>query len=87
MIREPSFLVIANPVREYLPMQLNFLDHEIKGIDFNFGPGTEAYFGCTVVWDGQAVILGGKKEYNQVSFQIIYHLVVAFNHILLNRSA
>ena len=44
-----------------------FLDHEIKGIDFNLGDGTEAYFACTTVFEGETLVLGGKREYNQFS--------------------
>ena len=43
------------------------LDHEIKDIDFNLGDGTEAYFACTTVFEGETLVLGGKREYNQFS--------------------
>ena len=55
-----------------------FLDHQIKGIDFNLGDGTEAYFACSTVFQGETLVLGGKREFNQVSFQIfaiiIFHI-------------
>ena len=44
-----------------------FLDHQIKGIDFNLGDGTEAYFACKMVFQGEQLVLGGKREYNQFS--------------------
>ena len=44
-----------------------FLDHQIKGIDFNLGDGTESYFACTMVFQGEQLVLGGKREYNQFS--------------------
>ena len=44
-----------------------FLDHQIKGIDFNLDDGTEAYFACTTVFEGETLVLGGKREYNQFS--------------------
>ena len=33
---------------------------------FTLGVDTEAYFGCSVVYNGETLILGGKKEPNQV---------------------
>ena len=33
---------------------------------FTLGENTEAYFGCSVVYNGETLILGGKKEPNQV---------------------
>ena len=33
---------------------------------FTLGVNTEAYFGCSVVYNGDTFILGGKKEPNQV---------------------
>ena len=33
---------------------------------FTLGVDTEAYFGCSVVYNGETFILGGKKEPNQV---------------------
>jgi len=33
---------------------------------FTLGVNTEAYFGCSVVYNGETLILGGKKEPNQV---------------------
>ena len=33
---------------------------------FTLGVDTEAYFGCSVVYHGETLILGGKKEPNQV---------------------
>ena len=47
-----------------------FLDHQIKGIDFTLGDGnTEVYFACSLVFKGETLILGGKRNYNQVSFR------------------
>ena len=43
----------------------------MKSIDFTLGARTEAYFACTAVFGGQAIVVGGKTEYNQVSYQII----------------
>ena len=47
-----------------------FLDHQIKGIDLTIGDNTETYFACSMVFKGETFILGGKRIYNQVSFQI-----------------
>ena len=33
---------------------------------FTLGVNTEAYFGCSVVFNGETLIMGGKKEPNQV---------------------
>ena len=33
---------------------------------FTLGVNTEAYFGCSVVYNGETLILGGKQEPNQV---------------------
>ena len=33
---------------------------------FTLGVNTEAYFGCSVVYNGETLIFGGKKEPNQV---------------------
>ena len=38
-----------------------------KKIDFNFGAGTEVYLSCTTVYNGETLIFGGAKEYNQFS--------------------
>ena len=53
--------------KKYQTYVHKFLDHEIKGIDFNLGDGTEAYFACTTVFEGETLVLGGKREYNQFS--------------------
>ena len=87
VLREPTFVVVTNPVQKYHPIQMNFLgeklnfkiflgflqffwDHQIKGIDFTLGDGnTEVYFACSLVFKGETLILGGKRNYNQVSFR------------------
>ena len=33
---------------------------------FTLGVNTEAYFGCSVVYNGETLVLGGKQEPNQV---------------------
>ena len=40
---------------------------------FTLGVDTEAYFGCSVVYHGETLVLGGKKKPNQVclSFNIV----------------
>ena len=35
--------------------------------DFTLDDATEAYFSCSTVYNGETLILGGKKEPNQVS--------------------
>ena len=35
---------------------------------FTLGAETEAYFGCSVIYNGETLIFGGKKEPNQVNF-------------------
>ena len=35
---------------------------------FTLGAETEAYFGCSVIYNGETLIFGGKKEPNQVIF-------------------
>ena len=45
-----------------------FSDFEMKQINFTLGPGTEAYFACSLVLNGETLVLGGKKQYNQVRF-------------------
>ena len=32
----------------------------------SLGPGTEAYFGCSSILNGETYVFGGKREYNQV---------------------
>ena len=54
-------------LKKYQTYLNKVLDHEIKGINFNLGDGTEAYFACTTVFKGEQLILGGKREYNQFS--------------------
>ena len=39
----------------------------MKGINFTLGQETEAYFACSLVYNGETLLLGGKKEHNQVS--------------------
>ena len=34
--------------------------------NFTLGVNTEAYFGCSVIYNGETLILGGKSEPNQV---------------------
>ena len=34
---------------------------------FKLGAETEAYFGCSVIYKSETLVLGGKKESNQVS--------------------
>ena len=45
----------------------SFLDHQIKSNDFILGDGTETYFACSTVFQGETLVLGGKREYNQFS--------------------
>ena len=62
-----DFIVAQFFLEKYKIYLHKFLDHEIKGIDFNLGDGTEAYFACTTVFEGETLVLGGKREYNQFS--------------------
>ena len=48
-------------------------DKQIKHINFTLGERTEAYFACSTVFNGETLIFGGKKYYNQV---ISHFLVV-----------
>ena len=41
----------------------------MKQINFTLGLGTETYFACSLVFNGETLVLGGKNEYNQVQFQ------------------
>ena len=50
---------------------------------FTLGVDTEAYFGCSVVYNGETLILGGKKEPNQV----ISHLNSSKINYLFHSSA
>ena len=50
---------------------------------FTLGVDTEAYFGCSVVYNGETLILGGKKEPNQV----IYYLNSSKINYLFHSSA
>ena len=45
------------------------LDNPMTGINFNLGPRTEAYFGCTTVFKGETIVFGGKKEPQQVRIE------------------
>lgn len=47
----------------------------MQGINFTLGTDTEAYFGCSVIYKGETLIIGGKKEPNQVGFRM-YHLKI-----------
>ena len=38
----------------------------MQEINFTLGGQTEAYFGCSVIYNGETLIFGGKKEPNQV---------------------
>ena len=38
-----------------------------KRIDFALGADTEVYLSCTTVYNGETLIFGGAKEYNQFS--------------------
>ena len=42
---------------------------EYGGIDFDFtyGPQTEVYYSCSIVWHGQLYLFGGDREKNQIS--------------------
>ena len=40
--------------------------NSMQRTNFTLGVKTEAYFGCSVVYKGETLILGGKKEPNQV---------------------
>ena len=42
--------------------------NSMQRTNFTLGVKTEAYFGCSVVYKGETLILGGKKEPNQVCF-------------------
>ena len=60
---------IVKPVLNARRLDVNvILDNPITGINFDLGPGTEAYFGCTTVFKGETIVFGGKKEPQQVSF-------------------
>ena len=101
VLREPSFLIVTNPVQKYHPIQMNFLgkklsfddqnlifflgqillkiiflDDKIKGVDFTIDDSTEAYFACSIVFKGETLVLGGKRKYNQVSFQISLTILI-----------
>ena len=71
---------MTNPQKKYLSAEINFFgelctfeilnnffsDSHTKHVDFDFELGTEAYFACTVIFNDETLILGGKREYNQV---------------------
>ena len=54
----------------------NALENPIRRTHFTLGVDTEAYFGCSVVYHGETLVLGGKKEPNQVclSFSILKNI-------------
>ena len=56
-----------------LSMQAEKMNNQVKNdsenpirTHFTLGVDTEAYFGCSVVYHGETLVLGGKKEPNQV---------------------
>ena len=55
----------------------------MQGINFTLGTDTEAYFGCSVIYKGETLIIGGKKEPNQV----ISHLNSSKINYLFHSSA
>ena len=63
------------------------LDYPMTDINFNLGPRTEAYFGCTVVFKGETIVFGGKKEPQQVSFENYYSISANLNFIFCFSSA
>ena len=46
-------------------LRREFLDDPIAS-NFTLGPETEAYHACTSIFNGETLIFGGKREYNQV---------------------
>ena len=54
---------------------LTFEDAGMKQITFNLGESTEAYFACTIVFNGRTLVLGGKKQYNQVNQDFFCQLI------------
>ena len=48
-------------------LNINLQDSGIKRMDFVFGNSTEAYFACSIIFNGKTLILGGKQNYNQVN--------------------
>ena len=66
VLAEPSSVVVTNPFQSYHPFEVSFFGEPMAGINFNLGPGTEAYFGCTTVFKGETIVFGGKKEPQQV---------------------
>ena len=57
-------------------LKIIFLDDKIKGVDFTIDDSTETYFACSLVFKGETLILGGKRKYNQVSFQIFLTILI-----------
>ena len=87
VLAEPSFAVVTNPLQNYHPFEVNFLGEPMDGINFNLGPGTEAYFGCTAVFKGETIVFGGKKEPQQVSLKINnwFYMSLCLSSAKLNR--
>lgn len=69
-IRYKWIFWVRNLILKFFLVFTIFWDHQIKGIDFTLGDGnTEVYFACSLVFKGETLILGGKRNYNQVSFR------------------
>ena len=61
---------------------INVSGNPMQRTNFTLDVNTEAYFGCSVVYNGETLVLGGQKEPNQVYF-CFYRLKINY---LLNSS-
>ena len=42
------------------------------------GNETEAYYSCSAILNGETLVLGGKRHFNQVSFHIVSRISISF---------
>ena len=64
-ILDPKFRV--GQMRNIMNNQVSDISgNPMQRTNFTLAVDTEAYFGCSVVYNGETLILGGKKEPNQV---------------------
>ena len=57
---------------------IQFSDYPIKSVNFVMGNETEAYYSCSAILNGETLVLGGKRHFNQVSFHIVSRISISF---------
>ena len=73
-------MILTNPTQEFYSIGLNVASNQMFSTDFSFGDETEVNGACSIVFQGETLILGGRKEYNQVSkfSKLIDHYYIIF---------